>query len=500
MVAFRFSVEPYNFQFCAAFPETETCRRIKTFQHDYFSEENDIVTCTSNGAEFQAVLRQGWKPLNNGAREIDGKNASIYLLNHSAAPLRLEIHGRVTHSSGFSTVRIRLGSHVLCELNLSSDQREQSFELDEVYMPGGGQHLFLDIFPGGPKVRISNIHISVEKADTSELTETLPFDLYQRYAAASKVAQILDPARIIDIGGYLGDQNGHLATSSDFLAHDNEVIVRSTDLRQCDHPAHEPADGCTQPFPDGAFDMAISLDVLEHLPQQSRNAFLRELDRLARTSILIGAPFWSEAVEEEEERLSDLVQLAFLKEHRELGLPKESDITEFFQEKLGYEVISIPNGFLPRWSELQLLTQIFFSLHDYRIAQTFNQLHNRFCFEDDFRRPSYRTLFVVSKAGFTTQERDELEKLGSGNSTTKDCREAVAMSQDFLSLFSRIMSQFSRNEQITMDLQFLINEREKHVRILQDHIQKLEQKLAEDEHALSRLLKRAARKLGFTSK
>ncbi len=501
-VVFRFSVEPYNFQFCAAFPSSEVTEKLKRFQHDHFDQQADMIGCSGDTQEFSCVLRTGWSSLEAAGRRIEGQHSSVYLLNLGEVPVSLRIKFQVNHRSGFSTLRTRLGSLVLSELSLTSEQLEQPVELSDVLVSEGGQHLFFDVFPGGPEVWISNLRIEVEKADRSMLTECLPFDLYQRYAAASKIVQALKPQTSLDVGGYLGDQDGHLATAQDFLVQkDGEApLVTTTDLRQCDHPSHEPADACAQPFADGSFDMVISLDVLEHLAPEKRTVFLGELDRLAKNWILLGAPFHSPAVETEEIRLSELVQLAFLDEHRELGLPVKSDIEAYFQSECGYEVCTIPNGYLPRWSELQLMTQIFFSLRDYQITQIFNRLHNRSCFEADFREPCYRTLFVIAKEGFSDKVRAEVKQLHSRETDSADCRELVSQSPEFLTLFSRVLAQRDTWDKTTMDLQFLINAREEHISLLLKRVSELEQIAKDNKPAWVKLLKKVRGKVSRLSR
>ncbi|HUV12069.1 MAG TPA: methyltransferase domain-containing protein [Acidobacteriota bacterium] len=496
-VVFRFSVEPYNFQFCAAFRSGEVTEKLKRFQHDHFDHQADMIDCSGDTERFSCVLRTGWSPLEAASRRIERQHASVYLLNMEEVPVRLKIAFQVNHPSGFSTLRTRLGSLVLSDLSLTSEQLEQQVELTDVLVSEGGQHLFFDVFPGGPEVWISNLRIEVEKVDRSILTECLPFDLYQRYAAAGKIASTLQPKTILDVGGYLGDQDGHLATAQDFFGQEQggAPLVTTTDLRQCDHPSHEPADACAQPFEDGSFDMVISLDVLEHLVPEKRTVFLGELDRLARSWILLGAPFHAQAVETEEVRLSELVQLAFLNEHRELGLPAKSDIETYFQSERGYGVYEIPNGYLPRWSELQLMTQMFFSLRDYQITQIFNRLHNRSCFEDDFREPCYRTLFVIAKEGLPDKVSEELGQLRSPATPTADCREQVSQSPEFLTLFSRVLAQRDTWDKTTTDLQFLVNAREEHISLLMKRVHELEQVIDKNEPAWVRLLRKAAARL-----
>lgn len=47
------------------------------------------------------------------------------------------------------------------------------------------------------------------------------------------------------------------------------------------------ADGCNLPFKDSGFDIVVSVDVLEHIPQDVRKKFLEELKRVCRKSVLL---------------------------------------------------------------------------------------------------------------------------------------------------------------------------------------------------------------------
>ena len=78
-VQFRFSVEPYNFQFVAARPGTPTSKRLKLLQHDYFSKTPDfiVISAPDHSSSFHAVPRFGWGPLEAGNRTLRKTPASI---------------------------------------------------------------------------------------------------------------------------------------------------------------------------------------------------------------------------------------------------------------------------------------------------------------------------------------------------------------------------------------------------------------------------------------
>lgn len=480
-VRFRFSVESYNFQFLASFPDGPTAQKLDIFQHDFFGDERDFVL--SEGP-VSAVPRFGWGPLSGGRRALEKEPGSVYLLNQGPLPLRLQIGFQLRHSPDFSLLRVRLDSYVVKEIYLSSELLEHEIDLPELLLPEGGHHLFFDLIPGGPTIEFFNLRISAEPAPRAELIAGLPFDLYQRYRLAADIAGCLRPLTLLDVGGHLGDEGGHLAMTQDFLADSMDTREKGsdapgiwlTDLRQCDHPAFRPAPAWDQPFPDTFFDLVLSLDTLEHLPEDRRQKFLAELDRLARRWILLGAPFASPQIEEAERDLSQglMTSQRFLREHRELGLPEASLVEDFFGKRKGYSIYSFPNGYLPRWKETQILSQYCFRLRDYQIIQTFNRLYNRTFYPLDQAEPAYRTVFLICKTPPTAADESALESVR----TAEPAKTRFLSDQPvFLELYERMGQLLEEWERAFSDTQFLINERQILIRKNQELIQSLQKEL-----------------------
>ena len=425
-----------------------------------------------------AVPRFGWGSLTPRGRSLLKSPASVYLLNSKTHPLRLNISCRFQHSSHFSLLRIRLNSYVLGEIHLTSQQLEHRLTFPEVILPSGGHHLFFDLLPGGPEVTFLQIEISATPASAQNLTLGLPFDLYQRYQLSSEITAILSPVQVLDVGGYLGDKDGHLASSFDFLgAGESAKVTRqihTTDLRHCDHPDHAPALGWAQPFANQSFDLVISLDVLEHLPVQRRVDLLTELDRLSRHWIILGAPFASRQVKAAEERLAESCPTArrFLQEHQERGLPETSLVEDFFQVQRGYHLFSLSNGYLPRWLEMQVLTQLYFSLNAYTVTRAFNQLYNQNYYPFDQTAPPYRTIFLICKNGLKTEQQNALRKLGS---IAPGPPSSFSQSQHplFFELHRQILQLLEQSQQAFFNVQFLINERQKLIGILERDLESL---------------------------
>ena len=484
--AFRFSVEAYNFQFLAGFPGPETERRLRLFQHDYFEDKPDIVQAPPS---LTAVPRSGWSALGGEGRSIEGESASIYLLNRADHPWRVRVRLRV-RSGGYGLLRALCNSAVIGELASGAEPVGETLDLDEFLLPSGGHHLVFEARPPGFDCTLGRIDIEAQPASPWELAEQAPFDLYQRYRAAGLLAQRLKPRSILDYGGMLGDSGGHIAVSRDFLApSDDAVEVRSSDIRQCDHPHHLPS-ALGEGGLDGLeFDLVVSLDVLEHLPDEARASYLEELDRLARRWIVLGAPFASEATEAAEARLRKGLMAArrFLLEHELYGLP-QTQLVERFCSRRGYQLLAFPNGWLPGWIESQALTQHYFSFDRHSIASRFNRLCNRLLFGWDLREPAYRTIFLISKQPLGQGQARELSQ---SMQPSPDGRPLLAEDEGFIELQEQAAGLLEERRERGLAACFLVNEREKHIRLLQATAAELERL---NEEPLHKIAKRRLRK------
>ncbi|MBI4446808.1 MAG: methyltransferase domain-containing protein [Acidobacteria bacterium] len=469
-VQFRFSGEAYNFQFVAAKRGSDTAGRLNLFQHDYIGGQVDILQVEG---PLSAVLRHGWGRPEASGRIIIARPASVYLLNSTNAPLRARLKVSVLRGCpSFGRLVVQLGGFPLDELYFTSEKT--SYALDcELLIPCGGQHLFFDTTPAEAQVFVNEIKIEATPAPRKALTLTLPFDLYSRYQHAAEMASILRPESILDVGGFLGDEKGHLAISQDFFwtapteaeKDAQQPIVRSTDLKNCDHPSHIPAPAWNQPFKDCSFDLLISLDVLEHIGGEQRVAYLAELDRVARNWIILGAPFDSQEVRAAEKRLSASVMQShvFLREHSELGLPTCELVEQFFKNRSGYHILQFPNSHLLRWEILQILTQHYFQIRNGSAARQFNVLYNRYFSQLDRAEPCYRKIFLIAKQRLSRHQEQGLNELVGGSFSSFSELDLAS----FAAFHQHLHQVLLRRDAALSDLQFLINEREKLIEILQ---------------------------------
>jgi ubiquinone/menaquinone biosynthesis C-methylase UbiE len=121
------------------------------------------------------------------------------------------------------------------------------------------------------------------------------------------------------------------------------------------------ADGCLLPFADGAFDVVVSVDSLEHVPPQHRPSYLDELSRVARHRVVLHFPTVGSG-EFQGSRFDALFQHRYglmlrrdknIEEHLQNGLP---DIHEIAARFPGCSVLGRENG--PLWLKYMLLERI----------------------------------------------------------------------------------------------------------------------------------------------
>jgi hypothetical protein len=226
---------------------------------------------------------------------------------------------------------------------------------------------------------------------------SLPFDQYQRHRIVQETVDGIrdgrSPLRILDVGGAPGLLKRFLPRDRVLVA-DQEGEAGETDVR---------ASGTRLPFPDRSFDVVVSVDALEHLPDGQRAAFVKELARITGDSLLITAPFAAPQVDEAESILAAFLEKRlnmdhrFLSEHREHGLPDQERIVRALEDHVG-PVATIPNGNLHRW--LLMMALSFYLDADGSLGHLKGEVsayYNRHYYRMDNTEPAYRHLLVARR-------------------------------------------------------------------------------------------------------
>jgi hypothetical protein len=244
-----------------------------------------------------------------------------------------------------------------------------------------------------------------------ESEQYMAFDHYQRYRLASDVISNFCEQAGIDLAGLkvldLGGIQGFLRA---FLPPEVHITTANLERSTHDRPPG-PQDSYVLikpgplPFDDGSFDMCVSCDVLEHVADAERKAFVGELARVCRRAVLLTAPFDTEGVRQAEALIGGIYQSVFhepyawLKEHKEQGLPSLDAATAWFGELFSSHEV-LPSSYVPHW--LFFMTANIVLARHPRTAILNNQLTDIYAalyYFSDQREPSYRHLLLGIKEG-----------------------------------------------------------------------------------------------------
>lgn len=181
-------------------------------------------------------------------------------------------------------------------------------------------------------------------------------DRYDRYGAIARClrASLGEGAhRVLDVG----DAAGYLRIfAGDLRLVGVDVYVQPERLEGA---VPLVGDGSNLPFADRTFDAVVSSDVLEHVPAETRPAFLAEISRVSRDLVIVAAPFDTQGVAGVEEMIRRFVPIVTgkaqdqLDEHMENGLP---DLEATRQALTAHGQVAVAgNGNLWDWLELMLV-------------------------------------------------------------------------------------------------------------------------------------------------
>lgn len=239
----------------------------------------------------------------------------------------------------------------------------------------------------------------VRDSDDDDELLRKPFDHYGRYRLAADVVEVVtDPgATVLDVGGGPGSLAAFLPdrriVASD-LRHPGDWYAAAPDLVL--------ADGAALPFGDDAFDVVVSLDTLEHVPEPVRAGLLGDAVRVSRGWVLVVCPCATDGVAEADEALLGVVRARFgdgfptvgvLDEHLGFGHP-DPDATQAALEAGGADVVRLPSGRLDRWLPMMLLFYDLLALGVDDPVERVQAWYNARWYRDDLRAPSYRTAFL----------------------------------------------------------------------------------------------------------
>jgi O-antigen biosynthesis protein len=250
-----------------------------------------------------------------------------------------------------------------------------------------------------PSLTASRVTASSASLQRAEATPAADFDQHLRYSYAAELLSAICvsarcPAKILEVGSnvlnlwpnYLenvevtrSDVAGSSAGQDDFVQ------------LEADQPL---------PFDAGSFDAVVALEVLEHMPAGSRPEFIRECLRVARRGVVLSCPNGVPEVVEAEELAARAFaartgeEHPFLREHRQFGLPAESEIRGVLQS-CGFPLWVHSQAPLDVWLASMLLSE-HLARHGYQheLGQRLTALWQKF----GSTALPYRKFYVVAKS------------------------------------------------------------------------------------------------------
>ncbi len=187
----------------------------------------------------------------------------------------------------------------------------------------------------------------------------------------------------------------------EFLPRDDVLVV---DVVECELPGYVRGDGAALDWPDASFDLVVSCDTLEHIPRPRREAFWRELLRVARHGVILLAPFGTPEVEAAEELVEAFIAVELgreqpqLQEHRDYGLPRLDEWLPWLDRE-GIAARSYPTGYLHAWLGMMLLKHLLpNATEDPHMQQLPDIFYNRVFSATERRNPAYRHLIAAVKS------------------------------------------------------------------------------------------------------
>jgi hypothetical protein len=232
-----------------------------------------------------------------------------------------------------------------------------------------------------------------------------PFDQFQRYAITTAIARAMAgpaPPRVLDVGGH------HLdfwfrprRPIAEFLPEAPSITV---DLARSRLPGYVCGRGDALPFVAGQFDLACSVDVLEHVPPAARPTVLDQVMRVSRRAAVVAAPFRSLVVPRAEAIVSDFIrdvcgyEQGQLQEHREHGWP-DLDATAAAFEAAGWHVRVFGYGGVWTWVLMMLDKHALQAIAGSKRVQIgLDRAFNEARFAVDREPPCYRHFVVATRA------------------------------------------------------------------------------------------------------
>lgn len=162
-----------------------------------------------------------------------------------------------------------------------------------------------------------------------------------------------------------------------------------------------------------AYDVVVALDVFEHVPEERRERFLKETNRVAKYMTILCFPFANGQNESTEQRVNNYYKAIYgknhiwLEEHIENGLPNRREVKEILEkEHIPYG--SFEHGDIIIWEEWM---KVLFGSYDIPgvlpYLESVEEYYEQNIYPHDVGEDNYRVFLMLSKQDGLAQKMEE---------------------------------------------------------------------------------------------
>lgn len=230
------------------------------------------------------------------------------------------------------------------------------------------------------------------------------FDLYSRNRIVKEITNQYfrrdnEKFTLLDLGGYKGD-------IEKFFPQDKVTILDVYDIK--DKSNYIKGDATKLDFKDNSFDVTTSFDVLEHIPINLREDFIKESIRVAKKFAFIAFPMNTDndkSVIAAETQLDAFFQHLtggnhhpWLAEHIHNGIPSSHEV-EVILNSLDVEFINIYSNDLDLWKSMQIINfASFINAEAQKLANDLNGLYRKNIESIEANLTNgYRAIYIIVK-------------------------------------------------------------------------------------------------------
>ena len=285
------------------------------------------------------------------------------------------------------------------------------------------------------------------------------FDQYSRYKACSDLLRQTDYVAsnsVLDIGSGPECLFGQFLPDAAMNYIDPLIPIDSGQGRITGNIFASELDGQT-------FDCVTAVDVLEHVPPEYRQMFLKRISSLSKKTLILGFPTSdsSDALEtdkaiNEQYRTCYGHEYPWLEEHYRYGLPSLADTVEHLSQ-LGWHCQSVGHGHAPWLRELLGFMICLWDIPSFKkIVLEISDKFNRELYFYDFRPPYYRQFVIASRNPLPPI----IAPIGTDSDIVAESVFRVLIEDAYRLYFSASMRQFTEDNSVFIERDAAITERD----------------------------------------